>query len=1574
MRVLLQLFWEFLRLSLFVIGGGYAIIAVADDACARRGWTAEGELLDRLPIFQSIPGLIAAHSAVYVGNKVAGGLGAAVAVVAVALPSVVVFSLVAVGYRSLPLDNALVKSAFVGLRAALAGIVAAALLRGWRRSLPDAFSFLLAAAATLAIGALGVSAVLVLVAAMAAGLASQASGGGAAAGRRTFRSSPLALLVFLKYGLVGFGGGFALVPLYVADFVGPAAAYLQVSAEDFANVMALSQMTPGPIGVNCATFFGYRLCGLPGAVAASALLLLPGAAICFVAVRSLARFGDSRIVSGIMRGARPASVALMLCALRIFAANIWYNVTAILIAMATTVLIMKKKANAVLLIVLSAFAALVLRADEPVTSARFPDADAVIVDETERVRYNPDGTYESIEERWTKILTEKGRRDESTLRLDYSRRYGEAEIAFVRAVGEDGREREIDVSATTKESTDNGLMASNIYDPLDRQIVCTIPGLKVGDTLHVKMRRTAKKPRCRDKWADLSVMEWKVPIVRGVYEVTAPPDRPLKRILVRNPLGNVVTNATRLADGSIVHTFTVTNSPQAFPEPDMPPLYTQVQHVRVSTAADWPEISRWYWDLCAPHLVKTNAAMCAKAAELGRDLRAIFKFVSQEVRYMGLTMEDTSPGYAPHDVDITFDNRYGVCRDKAALLVAMLRLAGFKAYPVLIHVGAKLDPDVPQPFFNHAIVAVEAEASGSEMEKAERGSEDGRYVLMDPTNENAKDIFPAYLCNRSYLVCCPDGERLKTSAIPPPGRNLLEVESSGSVSKDGALFLESEIRFAGINDTAYRGALVRRQPGDRVKFFEKIVRAIAPGAELVRCDIEPKDMRDTDSPVVVRMAANVPEAVMRGETQSVLNVPFLSGALGMANFLLSGNTSLAQRRYPLVLDTTARVSERVRIDLGDSVGAAIELPDDSVGKPSGCLFERSFAVTNGELSAVRSFSVGAVEFSPAAYAELREDIKRIEAASRRKPVFAGNPLREADSRCMLCSTETTVFSDRAWTTTNTMVREVLTYAGKKKFAELKFSFNPAVETVELLHASISNRNGEVRLVSDREKNVMDCGWAAAAPRYPAGKLLVVNLPAVEIGSVISYTTVRTVTNAPAAFYAEYGFDSTEPLDRRVVRVNGWRREVTGPHRVPKESDQPDAAFWRDVVIVSSNRFGRLDLAIGQLDPAKAIGEAAADGGAESRIRAIRDWMAKYVKVAGPGLWDLPVGLQLTPPETVLRERYATRLDYLRTLCSLLRGAGFEADVVFASSDADEPEAVRRRIMFEKPNVRVFSSALCRVTLREGGFLCFGGKERTFFLGTETQYSPLGPSSYAGSDYFDPATGGFGIVTVPDPKFERSTSETSEYDVRENGSVDLTVVNEIAGPGVGAFRKRYSEILPEERSRRYQEILGNVAQAATATGDLETDVESYPARMKFSCFIPDFATVQGDAITIQLPPLSSSIPSAAGSVRQTPFEVGACDPEEELVTVKFPDGFGKLEHLPSPFVFSDPSDPGKVWMESEVSSAKGEDGRLAVTIRRKVLKRGESWYRPEFHELVKDWRRIATSRGNRTITVRRLKDK
>jgi len=358
-----------------VIGGGYAIIAVADQVFARRKWTAEGELVDHLPVFQMIPGLIATHVAVYVGRKVAGRLGAVVGVSAVALPSVVIFTFVSMGYDSLPLGNPYLQSAFTGLRAALTGIIAATVVKGWRKNLPDSFAYALMAASVAAIGFFGAPVPLVLGVAMIAGVASHLSvrePDGNGAGRK-FHATWLPLLLFLKYGVLCFGGGFVLVPMYLEDFVGPTAAFLQVSDGEFANLMSLTQMTPGPIGVNGATFFGYRLAGVPGAVVASAALLLPGSVLCYLALRSLERFRTNRIVVGILRGARPAAVALMLVALWAFASmsaftlepggEIRYNVASITITLIALVTIMKKKLNVMALLFLCALAATALRAD-----------------------------------------------------------------------------------------------------------------------------------------------------------------------------------------------------------------------------------------------------------------------------------------------------------------------------------------------------------------------------------------------------------------------------------------------------------------------------------------------------------------------------------------------------------------------------------------------------------------------------------------------------------------------------------------------------------------------------------------------------------------------------------------------------------------------------------------------------------------------------------------------------------------------------------------------------------------------------------------------------------------------------------------------------------------------------------------------------------------------------------------------------------------------------------------------------------------------------------------------------------
>lgn len=332
---LFTLFWEMFKIALCVVGGGYAILAVADEVFSKKfKWTEEGELFANLPIFQMVPGIIAGNTAIYVGRKVAGVPGAAAALLGVFLPSVIVFSAVSAGYAFIPLGNPLLDAAFLGLRAALTGIIAAMAVRSWPKCIDGAFSWVVMLLALAAIGPLGINPALVVAAAVALGVAARFSEGLPPRKSRLFLSAFWSLpLIFLKYGAIAFGGGYVLVPVYLGDFVGPDAPCLQLAEREFADVMALTQMTPGPVAVNCATFFGYRmgladglgpLGGVAYAAVATVCLLLPGSVLLYLALGSLERFKTSRVVQGVMRGVKPVTVAMMLNALWAFAGmSVW---------------------------------------------------------------------------------------------------------------------------------------------------------------------------------------------------------------------------------------------------------------------------------------------------------------------------------------------------------------------------------------------------------------------------------------------------------------------------------------------------------------------------------------------------------------------------------------------------------------------------------------------------------------------------------------------------------------------------------------------------------------------------------------------------------------------------------------------------------------------------------------------------------------------------------------------------------------------------------------------------------------------------------------------------------------------------------------------------------------------------------------------------------------------------------------------------------------------------------------------------------------------------------------------------
>ena len=198
-------------------------------------------------------------------------------------------------------------------------------------------------------------------------------------------------------------------------------------------------------------------------------------------------------------------------------------------------------------------------------------------------------------------------------------------------------------------------------------------------------------------------------------------------------------------------------------------------------------------------------------------------------------------------------------------------------------------------------------------------------------------------------------------------------------------------------------------------------------------------------------------------------------------------------------------------------------------------------------------------------------------------------------------------------------------------------------------------------------------------------------------------------------------------------------------------------------------------------------------------------------------------------------------------------------------------------------------------------------------------------------------------------------------------------SKIWGVDVGAFRKKYEEMLPEDRSRHQQELLGVISQSATMTSDLVTDTTGYPATSRFACSVPNFATVEGDVLTLALPDFYSPLFPLTGVSRETPLCLDSISGDSVSYTVTFPEGYTEVEHLPKPFAFRiNLYDAANALFVNKVSSRYDDNGRLVVDVVRERAPRYQSIIDAEYFGMLKDWSRIASSRSNRTIVVRRKK--
>ena len=178
-------------------------------------------------------------------------------------------------------------------------------------------------------------------------------------------------LTFFKFGLLCFGGGYMLIPLLTAELVGEPPRPL--APQEFADLVSVAQVTPGPIGINTATYVGFTQQGVLGSILATAGIVTPTLVLVILAAQLLKRYEKSVFIQGFLRGMRPASLGMIFAAAVIFAELSVFSVPVpwlapdkfmaflhgvripgAVIAVATTVILMRTKVSFMYLLLISA--------------------------------------------------------------------------------------------------------------------------------------------------------------------------------------------------------------------------------------------------------------------------------------------------------------------------------------------------------------------------------------------------------------------------------------------------------------------------------------------------------------------------------------------------------------------------------------------------------------------------------------------------------------------------------------------------------------------------------------------------------------------------------------------------------------------------------------------------------------------------------------------------------------------------------------------------------------------------------------------------------------------------------------------------------------------------------------------------------------------------------------------------------------------------------------------------------------------------------------------------------------------
>lgn len=529
-------------------------------------------------------------------------------------------------------------------------------------------------------------------------------------------------------------------------------------------------------------------------------------------------------------------------------------------------------------------------ADAPDASA-YPNAATLTLFDSTTVDMEDSGLSRYYTHKLIKVLTRDGAKQQRVQVVGYDPLSAYVEIRLIKVYKTDGSEHII-----SSPVLDYAAPARMIYWGA-REKMQEVGRLEIGDVVEIK---TFKKgftyallqgdderyiPPMRGHFYDIVPFWSTQPIMQKVYSLRLPAHKQLQYKVYN---GKMEVDSSKDKDFQYF-TFVKNDIMPAKSEPQMVSQNNVQLKLLLSTSPDWEAKSRWFCGVNedydaftpTPEVQAFVNKLLLPATTEEDSISILTHWVADNMRYSGISM-GKGEGFTLHNAKMNFTDRCGVCKDKASLLISMLRAAGFESYAAMTMAGERIE-DIPADQFNHSVTVVKRHS--------------GEWQVLDPTwVPGVRELWSSAEQQQGYLMGLPQGADLKYTPVSAPENHYVRLTGVSELHADGTLKGHFTITAEGQSDASVRGVFRYYKRSLWKQSLEKELLKIHPAAKLIDV-VHTDNDKYLEAPVSITYTYEIPEYAFVSDNEIIFTPVLAQEVFKRAMSHLYANTAAESKTY-----------------------------------------------------------------------------------------------------------------------------------------------------------------------------------------------------------------------------------------------------------------------------------------------------------------------------------------------------------------------------------------------------------------------------------------------------------------------------------------------------------------------------------------------------------------------------------------------------------------------------------------------------------------------------------------------------